>query len=170
MQRFLIVLLAIGFIVPVLMGCDAGEVEPDVDALQVSEVIFARPDGSVVAYSHDDHWHGTLRATVGESTTLDVWIVTADTPGLGHDVPPRDAWARPSAHDGVSLRITSDDETVAVWSGSGDTFTVASSAVGAALTTVVVLEGPTTRYQSPPAPTIASQPTAAPGPVANAAR
>ena len=143
-----------------LAACDAGEVEPDPDALEVAEVVLARSDGSVAAYSHDDHWHGTLRATVGASSDFDVWIVTADAPASGHDVPPRESWTRPSSHDGITLRVTSDDEAVAAWSGAGDTFTLAAGAVGTALTTVVVLDGSTTRYQSPPAATITSAPDA----------
>ena len=156
-MRFLLLLsLAVG-----LAACDAGRVEPDPDALQVAEVVFARPDGEVVAYSHDDHWHGTLRATVGTPTALDVWLVTADAPQTGHDVPPRESWARPSAHDGVSVRVTSDDESVASYAVAGDAVTLTAGAAGTALTTVVVLDGSTTRYQSPPAPTITSAPATA---------
>ena len=144
-----------------LAACDAGQIEPDPDALRVAEVVLARADGSVAAYSHDDHWHGTLRATVGTPTELDVWLVTAAAPGLGHDVPPRESWVRPSAREGVSVRVTSDDTAVATWSASGDTATLTASAAGAVLTTVVVLDGSTTRYQSPPAATITSEPATA---------
>ncbi len=66
---------------------------------------------------------------------------------------------RPSSEPGVSVRVTSDDETVAAWSGTGDALTLSSTAVGAALTTVTVLRGSTTIYLSPPAPTLASPPT-----------
>lgn len=156
-MRFLLIL----FLAISLAACDAGQVEPDPDALQVAEVVFAQADGSVVAYSHDDHWHGTLRATVGTPTTLDVWLVTAEAPSAGHDVPPRESWVRPSAHAGVTVRVTSDDEAVATWSATGDTATLTADAVGAVLTTVVVLDGSTTRYQSPPAATITSAPATA---------
>lgn len=155
MRSLLILLLALG-----LVACDAGEVEPDADAIRVAEVVLARADGQVV-YSHDDHWHGTLRATVGQPAVYEVWIVPDTAPGLGHDVPPRESWVRPSSEPGLSVRVTSDDEAVAVWSGSGDTATLTANVVGTALTTVVVLDGSTTRYQSPPAATITSAPAAA---------
>ena len=76
-------------------------------------------------------------------------------------MPPRESWVRPSAHDGVSLRVTSDDETVATWTGAGDAMTLTATQVGAVLTTVTVLDGSTTIYLSPPAPTLTSDPPAA---------
>ena len=85
MRILLLVGLTLG-----LVACDAGQLEPDPDALQVREVVFATADGTVAAYSHDDHWHGTLRATVGEPADLEVWLVTADAPADG----PRRAAAR----------------------------------------------------------------------------
>ncbi len=155
MRTLLFLSLALG-----LAACDAGQIDPDPDALQVAEVVLAHADGSVV-YSHDDHWHGTLRATVGQPAEFGVWLVSADAPGLAHDVPPRESWTRPSAHEGVSVRVTSDEEAVAVWSAAGDTATLTAGSVGTALTTVVVLDGSTTRYQSPPAATITSDPVPA---------
>lgn len=154
MRYLSLLLLTLG-----LAACDAGQVEPEPTALQVRDVVFATADGTVAAYSHEDHWHGSLRTTDGASTPMTVWVVPATAPDTGHDVPPRDAWTPPSSEPGVSVRVTSDDETVAAWSGTGDALTLSSTAVGAALTTVTVLRGSTTIYLSPPAPTLSSPPT-----------
>lgn len=145
----------------VFTACDTGEVSAEEERLQIGEVVLARVDGTPMAYSHDDHWHGTLRATVGTPMELDVWLVMADAPVVGHDIPPRESWVRPSATAGISVRVTSDDESVATWSGTGDTVTLTADAAGAVLTTVVVLDGSTTLYQSPPVGTIADPASAA---------
>lgn len=143
-----------------LAACDSGQMEDE--APEIEEVLFTDADGTVLAYSHGDHWHGTLRTTAGQTTTLDAWLVMEEhdhddhdhgDDDHGHSAPERDRWARPSAQ-GMTLRITSDNEAVATWSGTGDVVTLASSEAGAALTTVVVLDGTTTVFQSPSVGTI----------------
>jgi hypothetical protein len=147
----------------VLAACDADPVEDD--APEIAEVLFTDVAGDVVAYSHGDHWHGTVRTTAGQTTTLDAWLVMEEHEDHDHEdhdddhdhgdhgVPEENRWARPSAM-GMTLRITSDNEAVASWTGTGDVVTLASAESGAALTTVVVLDGSTTVYQSPSVGTI----------------
>lgn len=157
-----------------LAACDSGHT--DEEEAQIAEVLFTDADGAVVAYSHGDHWHGTIRTTAGQTTTLNAWLVMEehddhdhdhedhDHDDHGHDVPEEDRWARASEM-GMTLRITSDNEAVASWSGSGDVVSLSSDESGAALTTVVVLDGTTTMYQSPSVGTISD-----PAPPAIAAR
>ncbi|NBC87318.1 MAG: hypothetical protein GVY25_14120 [Bacteroidetes bacterium] len=142
-----------------LAACDAGEVTSEAEDLQVIEIVLTDADGEVVAYSHDDHWHGTIRVTAGGEVALQAYVVPADAPASGHDVPPQTAWMNLTDHPEHRLRITSDDEAVAAWSGDRYALTLSSQEAGAALTTVVVLRGTTTLYQSPPAPTLSSSDT-----------
>jgi len=137
-------------------ACDTGEVTSEAEDLQVSEIVFTDANGEVVAYSHNDHWHGTIRVTAGGEVTLQAYVVPADVPTSGHDVPPQTAWMDLTDHTRHRLRITSDDEAVAAWSGDRHVLTLSSQEAGGALTTVVVLRGTTTLYQSPPAPTLSS--------------
>ncbi|MFN3596429.1 MAG: hypothetical protein ACK41D_04060 [Rubricoccaceae bacterium] len=150
-----------------LAACDtAGPAPDDADGLRVAEIVLTTPAGDVVAYSHDDHWHGTIRGRVGQDVVLHAWVVPQGSPDVGHDTPPRATWQRLSEHAGHAFRVTSDNEAAARWSVQGDVLTLEAREPGTALTTVVVLRGTTTRYQSPPAPTISSVPppalTAAP--------
>jgi hypothetical protein len=156
MRLLPLLLLAFG-----LAACDAGQPDPDPGELAVREVLLTDADGVIVAHSHEDHWHGTLRVPAGGSATLRAYVVPAGAPDTGHDAPPRETWVSLADHPDHMLRVTSDDESVARWTGDRDVLTVSSTAVGAALTTVVVLRGSTTRYQSPPAATIASPPVLA---------
>lgn len=162
--RLLPLLLGLAALAPLLAGCDTAGPSPDPDdgGLRVAEVVLTTVEGDVVAYSHDDHWHGTVRARVGQTIALRAYVVSADAPDAGHDIPDRQFW---TAIDDLpaeySLRVTSDDETVARWTADRGALALASDRVGAALTTVTVLRGTTTRYQSPPAATIAAMPPAA---------
>jgi len=153
-MRYPIVLL-ITLALP-LAACDVGEVTSEAEDFQVSEIVITDADGEVVAYSHDDHWHGTIRVTAGGAVALQAYVVPADAPASGHDVPPQTAWMDLTDHPEHRLRITSDDAAVAAWSGDRHALTLSSQEAGAALTTVVVLRGTTTLYQSPPAPTLSS--------------
>lgn len=157
-MRYLTALLLT--LVLAVAACDAGEVTSETENLQVREVVLTDGDGEVVAYSHDDHWHGTIRVAAGEESALQAYVVLDGTPGTGHDVPPRTAWVSLADHPEHRLRLTSDDEAVAAWSGDRHALTLSSQEAGAALTTVVVLRGTTTLYQSPPAPTLSSSVTA----------
>jgi hypothetical protein len=143
----------------VLAGCDSTTPDSDdvPEGLRVQEIVLTNAAGDLVAHSHDDHWHGTIRARTGADTTLHAYVVIG-APYSGHDVPERDYWVSLEDHADHSLRLTSDDEQVARWSGDRHVLSLASAEEGAALTTVVVLRGTTTLYQSPPAPTIASAP------------
>jgi hypothetical protein len=143
-------------------GCDSSTPDPDdvPEGLAVQEVVLADASGRIVAHSHDDHWHGTIRATTGRDTTLFAYVVVGDLAGVGHDAPPRDTWVSLEDHPDHTLRVTSDDEAVARWQGDRHRLTLSTPQPGRALTTVVVLRGGTTLYLSPPAATITSAPSA----------
>jgi hypothetical protein len=145
-----------------LAACDSTTPDPDDvgDGLRAQEIVFTDASGALVAHSHDDHWHGTIRATVGRDTTLLAYVVANAPAGLGHDVPPRDTWVNLADHPDHTLRVTSDNPAVAQWSGDRHALTLSTTQPGGALTTVVVLREGTTLYQSPPAATLASAPAA----------
>lgn len=145
-----------------LAACDSTTPAPDdaPEGLRVQEIVLTDASGTLVAHSHDDHWHGTIRATIGRDTTLLAYVVADLPPGLGHDVPPRDTWISLADHPDHTLRVTSDNPAVAQWTGDRHTLKLSTTEIGGALSTVVVLREGTTLYQSPPAATLTSAPAA----------
>ncbi len=135
---------AAGLLLALAAGCDGGPAGPEPSALRIRDIILTDAAGAVVAYSHDDHWHGAVRLRVGEALALRASFTELEG---GHELP--EARFTLDAHPGHALRVTVADPAVASWADDGGVLTVRGLRVGSTRTDFVVVRGATVVYDAP---------------------
>ena len=133
-----------GLLLALAAACDGSPAEPGTPALQIRDIVLTDAAGAVVAYSHGDHWHGTVRVPAGGTLALRAAFTDAED---GHDEPASRFTLE--AHPDYTLRVTAADPTVAAWAGDRVALTVRGLRAGSARTDFVVARGGTTVYDAP---------------------
>lgn len=98
--------------------------EPD---LRIADVVVSDATGDV-AYSHGDHWHGSLRVGRGETRPFRLTFV-GRTQG-SHDAPSQSARFSIVDRPEYTMHITFEDATLARWQGRTDAGTLTGQYVG----------------------------------------
>lgn len=127
-----------------LAACGDSPAEPEAEALRVREIVLTDTAGAVVAYSHEDHWHGTLRLRPGETLPLRAYLSESED---SHDVPASRFTLEGRAE--YALRVTVADPAVATWDGDRFALTVRARQVGSARTGFAVVRGAAVIFEAP---------------------
>ena len=150
--------LIAGTIALVLLGACGGESTAPVTApdeptpdLRFGQVIWTDTLDAVVAYSHCDHWHGSIRLRERVNQPLKLWFAPACQ--VDHSEPPKSAWLSLTGHNEYTVRVELQDPTIALYEGTRDRFMVQPRRVGASPSVIVVRRNGRVVYRDPAFPT-----------------
>lgn len=141
-------------------GCGGDVTTPDpgldpTDDLAIANVIFATEGGTEVAYSHGNHWHGSLRVRRGELRPLRVWLVGRNQGS--HDTPAEDEWFAIEEETEYVLQVTMEDPTIARWVGGGHQGALEGTHPGTTRASVAVYRRHREIFRAPPVPVVVSE-------------
>lgn len=140
----------IAFLSALSTGCGSDLVRPE-PALRVQEILVTdASSGELVAYSHQDHWHGVLRQRTGESRALSLHFTSSTRPPSEHEAPPRTEWFTLDTLPAYQLRVVVEDTAVARWTGAAAGGSLSATRGGATYVNFVVRRGTTTIFEAPP--------------------
>jgi hypothetical protein len=107
--------------------------------------------GTMIAYSHRDHWHGFPVVPSRGALAVRLWFSNETRDADDHDIPARRSWFRLDRLPDHNVRVVIADTTMARWSGtaSGGRFEGVREN-SASLVTFVVRRGTTTLNERPP--------------------
>lgn len=94
---------------------------PPTPKLVIADIVINDPVSGDIAYSHGDHWHGSIRLLRNEVRPHRFYFISRTQ--SSHDAPPADARITLQQHPDYAVRVTFEDATLARWSGgtfSGD--------------------------------------------------
>jgi len=106
--------------------------EPD---LTMADVVVSDATGDV-AYSHGDHWHGSLRIARGETREYRLSFVRRTQ--ASHDAPVAAERFTIAGRPAYTLHVTFEDATLVRWQGSTDVGTMTGQYPGGTRATFAV--------------------------------
>jgi len=133
------------------IGPDPGVDEEGTQTLVFGQVVFTDTLNNVIAYSHCDHWHGSIRIRESQPTALRLWFV--EECQADHGAPPREAWFSLDDEPEYSVRVQLQDPTIAVYLGERHHFRLEPRRVGSSPSSVVVRRNGRVVYRDPTYPT-----------------
>ncbi len=119
--------------------------------LRFGQVIWTDTLDAVVAYSHCDHWHGSIRLHDQVNQPLKLWFAPACQ--ADHSEPPKSVWFSLTGKTEYTGRVELQDPTIALYDGTRDRFMVQPRRVGSSPSVIVVRRDGRVVYRDPAFPT-----------------